>query len=150
VSTLRGEAQVYALARCGGVPRGWATAATLPVLLDGFEIEDEHLVMTETLFMFLVMGARALILRRGRMRWRAALAAGVPAGCAVDVGAEGLPVLVLSPPPCCCAAFGLRGVLAVAVPPHPDPALTSFVQTLESQLCSRPILSSSRHFGTGP
>jgi hypothetical protein len=90
VSTLRGEAQVYALARCG-VPRGWATAATLPVLLDGFEIEDEHLVMTETLFMCLVRGARALILRRGRMRWPAALAVGVPAGCAVDVRAEGCP-----------------------------------------------------------
>ena len=96
---------VYALARRAGVPRGWATAAALPVLLDGFEIEDEHMVMPEALFTFLVMGAMALILWRGRVRWPAALLAGVLAGCAVDVRTAGLPVLVLFP-----AAVLLRGL----------------------------------------
>ena len=96
---------IYALARRAGVPRGWATAATLPMLLDGFEIEDEHMVMPEALFTFLVMGSLALIIWRSRVRWPAALLAGVLAGCAVDVRTEGLPVLVLFP-----AAVLLRGL----------------------------------------
>ena len=50
---------VYLLARRAGVPKRWATTATLPVLLDGFEIEDEHMIMAEALFTFLVMLAAA-------------------------------------------------------------------------------------------
>ena len=69
--------------------------ATLPVLLDGFEIEDEHMVMAEALFTFLVMLAMLLILRRGRVSWPTALLAGVIAGCAVDVRTEGLPLLAV-------------------------------------------------------
>jgi hypothetical protein len=87
------------------VVRGWATAATLPVLLDGFVIQNEHMVMPEALFTFLVMGAMALILWRERIRWPAALVAGVLAGCAVDVRTEGLPLLALFP-----AAVLLRGL----------------------------------------
>ena len=88
---------VYALARRNGVPTGWATAATLPVLLDGFEIEDEHMVMAEALFTFLVMLALLLMLWRGRVPWPAALLAGVSAGCAVDVRTQGLPLLIVFP-----------------------------------------------------
>ena len=61
---------VYLLLRRGGVPPRWATAATLPVLLDGFEIEDEHMVMAEALFTFLIMLAMLLILWRARCRGR--------------------------------------------------------------------------------
>jgi len=43
---------IYLLARRAGVPKLWATVATLPVLLDGFQIEDEHMVMAEPLFTF--------------------------------------------------------------------------------------------------
>jgi hypothetical protein len=52
---------IYLLLRRAGGPPRWATAATLPVLLDGFEIEDEHMVMAEALFTFLVMAALLLI-----------------------------------------------------------------------------------------
>ena len=96
---------IYALARRGGVAPGWATAATLPVLLDGFEIEDEHMVMTEPLFTFLIMLAMLLLVWRGQVSWPVALLAGVLAGCAVDVRTEGLPVLVLFP-----AFLLLRGI----------------------------------------
>ena len=88
---------VYALARRAGVSPRWATAAALPVLLDGFEIEDEHMVMAEALFTFLVMLALLLILWRVRVWWPAALLAGLLAGYAVTVRTEGLPVLVLFP-----------------------------------------------------
>ena len=75
----------------------WATVATLPVLLDGFEIEDEHMVMAEALFTFLVMLALLLILWRYRTPWPIALVAGLLVGYAVDVRSEGLPLLVLFP-----------------------------------------------------
>jgi len=88
---------IYLLARRAGVPKLWATAATLPVLLDGFEIEDEHMVMAEALFTFLVMLALLLILWRYRTPWPTALVAGLLVGYAVDVRSEGLPLLVLFP-----------------------------------------------------
>ena len=68
---------VYLLARRAGVSKVWATAATLPVLLDGFEIEDEHMVMAEALFTFLIMLAMLLILWRSRTSWVTALIAGL-------------------------------------------------------------------------
>ncbi len=88
---------IYALARRCGVPSRWATLATLPVLLDGFVIEDEHMVMAEALFTFLIMLAMTLILWRDRALWPVALAAGLLVGYAVDVRSEGLPMLVLFP-----------------------------------------------------
>jgi hypothetical protein len=88
---------IYLLARRAGVPKRWATVAALPVLLDGFQIEDEHMIMAETLFTFLVMLALLLILWRYRVSWPVALAAGLLAGYAVDVRSEGLPVLALFP-----------------------------------------------------
>src|ERR1700720_1918899 len=88
---------VYLLARRAGVPKLWATAATLPVLLDGFEIEDEHMVMAEALFTFLIVLALLLILWRSRTSWVVALIAGLLVGYAVIVRSEGLPILVLFP-----------------------------------------------------
>ena len=88
---------IYLLARRAGVPKLWATVATLPVLLDGFEIEDEHMVMAEALFTFLVMLALLLLLWRYRTPWPTALVAGLLVGYAVDVRSEGLPLLVLFP-----------------------------------------------------
>jgi dolichyl-phosphate-mannose-protein mannosyltransferase len=92
---------IYVLARRSGVSQRWATAATLPVLLDGFFIEDEHMIMAEALFTFLIMLSMLLILWRGtysrQIGWPVALVAGLLAGYAVDVRSEGLPVLVLFP-----------------------------------------------------
>ena len=88
---------VYLLARRAGVSKRWATAATLPVLLDGFEIEDEHMVMAEALFTFLVMLAMLAILWRKQTFWPVALGAGLLVGYAVIVRSEGLPILILFP-----------------------------------------------------
>jgi hypothetical protein len=88
---------VYALARRAGVGERWATAGALPVLLDGFGIEDEHMVMAETLFTFLVVLAMLLILWRREVSWPVALLAGILVGYAVVVRSEGVPVLILFP-----------------------------------------------------
>lgn len=88
---------IYLLARRAGVPKRWAAIATLPQLLDGFIIEDEHMIMAEALFTFLVMLAMLLLLWRYRTGLVSALAAGLMIGYAVDVRSEGLPLLILFP-----------------------------------------------------
>src|SRR3989440_2831841 len=64
---------IYLLLRRSGVPERWATIATLPVLLDGFVVEDEHMVMAEALFNFLVMVSMLLVLWRSHVPWPAPL-----------------------------------------------------------------------------
>ena len=94
---LAAGVMVYALARRAGVCERWSVAASLPVLLDGFEIEDEHMLMAEALFTVLIMTAMLLILWWRRPSWPLAFLAGLLAGYAVIVRSEGLPVLVLFP-----------------------------------------------------
>ena len=48
---------IYVLLRRNNVSKTWSAIATLPVLLDGYIIEDEHLIMAETVFTFLLMVA---------------------------------------------------------------------------------------------
>src|SRR6516162_1183789 len=88
---------IYVLLRQAGVSPNWSTVATLPVLLDGFVIEDEHMVMAEALFTFLLMLSMLLILWKSRIGWPVALVAGLLAGYAVDVRSEGLPLLLMFP-----------------------------------------------------
>ena len=88
---------IYVLLRRNGVSKLWSTVATLPVLLDGYMIEDEHLIMAESLFTFLLMVAMVLLLWRRDVTWWTALVAGLLVGYAVDVRTEGAVVLVLFP-----------------------------------------------------
>ena len=54
---------MYALARHRfGTPKWLAAVMTLPVLYDGFEIQLEHLILSDTLFLFLVMLAVLVLL----------------------------------------------------------------------------------------
>jgi hypothetical protein len=54
---------IYALARRRfACPKWLAVLMTLPVLLDGFEIQLEHLIMSDTLFLFLAMLALLVLL----------------------------------------------------------------------------------------
>jgi hypothetical protein len=59
---------IYVLLRQNNVSKAWAAVATLPQLLDGYIVEDEHLVMAESLFTFLLMIA-ILLLLRPRSAW---------------------------------------------------------------------------------
>src|SRR5271154_2620293 len=53
---------IYLLLRRNGVPKTWSAIATLPQLLDGYIIEDEHLIMAESLFTFMLMVATLMLL----------------------------------------------------------------------------------------
>jgi hypothetical protein len=88
---------IYVLLRRNGVPKTWAAIATLPQLLDGYIIEDEHLVMAETVFTFLLMIALLLLLWQPRARWWTAGIAGLLAGIAATVRTEGLIMLAVLP-----------------------------------------------------
>jgi 4-amino-4-deoxy-L-arabinose transferase-like glycosyltransferase len=88
---------IYWLLRKHGVSKRWSVIATLPVLFDGFMIEDEHLIMAETVFTFSVMIALLLVMRTRRMSWWAALIAGLLLGYGAIVRTEGAPLLLLFP-----------------------------------------------------
>jgi hypothetical protein len=88
---------IYVLLRRNGVSRLWSTVATLPQLLDGYIIEDEHMIMTETVFTFLLMIALLIVLWKPRPAWWSLLIAGVLAGCASLVRTDGEVVLAVIP-----------------------------------------------------
>jgi hypothetical protein len=88
---------IYVLLRRNGVSKTWSAIATLPQLLDGYIIEDEHLVMAETVFTFLLMIALLLVLWQPRPRWWIALIAGLLVGAATVVRTEGAIMLAVLP-----------------------------------------------------
>ena len=82
---------IYALARRRFAAPAWAAVlATLPVLYDGFEIQLEHLIMTDTLFLFLAFAALTVLLWSPKPSWRACLVAGALLGLASTVRSTGL------------------------------------------------------------
>ncbi len=90
---------IYALARHRfGAPEWLAVVMTLPVLYDGFEIQLEHLILADTLFLFLVMAAVTLLLwwplrRASALTWLRCAGAGLLVGLSAIVRATGLPLL---------------------------------------------------------
>jgi hypothetical protein len=85
---------IYAvLRRRFGAP-GWVAAlATVPVLFDAFQIQLEHLVLSDTLFMFLVMAAVSVLL--GEPTIRNGALAGTLLGLAALTRSVGIPLLVI-------------------------------------------------------
>jgi hypothetical protein len=104
---------VYVLLRRSQVARHWAALAAAPVLLDGNEIQLEHMVMAETLFTFLVMISVTLLLWRPRPSWQACLAAGLLTGYAVLVRTEGVPLPLVLTGYLLVRRVGWRPVVAV-------------------------------------
>lgn len=88
---------VYVLLRRAGLPAWAGTLLTLPMLYDAYQIELEHLLMSESLFTLLITVAVAMLLWRPRPSWQVAAGAGLLLGYAVVVrsaGAGVVPVLL--------------------------------------------------------
>ncbi|MEZ7129312.1 hypothetical protein ACBR40_28610 [Nonomuraea sp. AD125B] len=81
---------IYRVAR--RAPRWAATLATVPVLLDAYQVELEHLLVSDTLFMFLVVSAVALGATR---RTGAAVAIGLLLAAATLTRTVGQPLIVV-------------------------------------------------------
>lgn len=106
---------VYTVLRARGV-RAWvATLAAVPVLFDAYEIQLEHLVMADTLFMFLVTGAVVLLCLHNRPGWLAAAVAGLALGSSAIVRTDGRPLLVVAAACLIVRRAGWRPVAALLV-----------------------------------
>ncbi len=85
---------IYALARRRfGAPTWLAVLATLPVLYDGFEIQLEHLILSDTLFLFIAMLAMTLLLWTPRISWWKCAIVGLLIGLSAVVRSTGLPLI---------------------------------------------------------
>lgn len=73
--------------------RGVAALAAAPVLLDAYQVELEHLLVSDTLFMFLVVAA--VFVAMGPLTWRTACAAGLLLATATLTRTVGLPLIAV-------------------------------------------------------
>ena len=85
---------IYALLRRHGVLRWIAALATAPVLLDAYQVQIEHNVMSDLLFQILLVAVVALLTWRGAPRPRTALLAGLVLAAAVLVRVVGVTLVV--------------------------------------------------------
>jgi hypothetical protein len=107
---------VYALARRFGAPAWLATLATVPVLYDGFEIELEHLIMSDVPFLFLLTLATTLLLwDRSGPSLRKCVVVGLLLGIADCVRSVALPLLPIFAVYMIIRGFGWRKVAATIV-----------------------------------
>jgi hypothetical protein len=86
---------IYAVLRRRGLPWWGATLAAIPVLFDVFELQLEHLVMSDVLFIFLVTMAVVALCWFDRPPLLICLVAGLLIGYAGIVRAVGEPLLVV-------------------------------------------------------
>lgn len=87
---------LYALLRRGCAPAWLATVAVLPPLLDGNQVRIEHMILSETLFTFLITSGLVALLWHRTPSMRAAAAAGALLAAGGLVRLAGLPVLALA------------------------------------------------------
>lgn len=86
---------VYVAARRAASVRGWVAAlAAAPVLLDAYQLQLEHLLMSDVLFAFYLVLAVAILVRRPRSVPCTALA-GLLVGLAAITRSIGLPLVIV-------------------------------------------------------
>jgi len=107
---------VYALARHRFGVRPWiATLAAVPVLYDGFQIQLEHLILSDVLFEFLLALATALLLWDSKPSWRRCTLIGLILGVSITVRSVGEPFLALFAVYMIVQRIGWRAVAGVLV-----------------------------------
>jgi len=85
---------IYALLLRRGV-RAWVAALiSAPILLSAYEIQIEHFILSDSLFIFLLVAAIAVMLWNRSPGWLACIIAGLLLAAATDTRTEGLPLLV--------------------------------------------------------
>ena len=85
---------IYALARRRfGAPAWLAVLMSVPVLYDGFEIQLEHLILSDTLFLFIAVLAITMLLWTPEISWRKWTLAGLLLGVSAVVRSTGLPLI---------------------------------------------------------
>src|SRR6266699_523645 len=85
---------IYLLLQRWGVRRWLAALAAAPVLLDAYQVQIEHNLMADTLFMAMLVAVVAVLTWRPRPGFVAAASAGVLLGAAVVVRLVGEPLVL--------------------------------------------------------
>ena len=85
---------IYVLLRRRGVARWLAALAMAPVLLDGYQLQNEQTIMPGTLFEALLVAGVAILLWSPRLTWRRAVAAGLVLGASATVAQVGEAVIL--------------------------------------------------------
>ena len=88
-------AVIYAVLRHRGLPWWGATLPALPVLFDVYEMQLEHMVMSDVLFIFLITVALALLCWSDRPPVAVCAVAGLMIGYAALVRTVGEPLLIV-------------------------------------------------------
>ncbi len=105
---------IYALLRRRGLP-GWAaTVPTLPVLFDAFQIQLEHMLMADTVFIACVVWAVVALSWNDRPSVPTAAAVGLVLGYAAITRSTGLPLLAVVPACLLIRRAGWRPAAALA------------------------------------
>src|SRR5947207_5239855 len=86
---------IYALLRRRGLPWWGATLAALPVLFDSYELQLEHMVTADTLFIFLGIVAIVILCWNDRPSVLVMAVAGLLIGYATLVRSVGQPLLAV-------------------------------------------------------
>ena len=86
---------IYAVLRRRGLPWWGATLPALPVLFDVFELQLEHMIMSDVLFIFLITIAVAVLCWSDQPSWITCGVVGLLIGYATLVRAVGEPLLVV-------------------------------------------------------
>jgi Dolichyl-phosphate-mannose-protein mannosyltransferase len=84
---------IYTVLLRRGVSRWAAALASAPMLLAAYEIQIEHFILSDPLFIFLLVAVMAVLLWNPSPGWLACAAAGVLLGTAAIVRTEGLPLI---------------------------------------------------------
>lgn len=93
---LAAAVAMYALMRRRfTVPRGLATPATLPVLFGGYQLQLEHMLMSDTLYEVLVIIAIVAVLWKPRPGWALCTVSGLAIAGAALTRSTGLPLVAL-------------------------------------------------------
>jgi hypothetical protein len=107
---------VYALARHRFGVRPWiASLAAVPVLYDGFQIQLEHLILTDVLFEFMLAVATTLLLWDSKPSWRRCTLIGLILGVSITVRSVGEPFLAVFAVYMIVQRIGWRAVAGVLI-----------------------------------
>jgi hypothetical protein len=104
---------VYALLRHRGLPDWGATLPALPVLFDAYELQLEHMLLSDTLFLVLLTWVVVLLCWSDVVLVRTAVVAGLVLGCACVVRSVGAPLLGVLAVCLLLRRVGWRPVLAL-------------------------------------
>ncbi len=80
---------LYVLLQRRGVPRWLAALAVAPILLDGYQLQNEQTIMPGTWFEALIVAGIAILLWKPAISWRRVVAGGIVLGTSATVAQVG-------------------------------------------------------------